>query len=235
MTADGSAPLTHFVQNCSRSCERRPICAAAVVAPRTARQIFTAKQNQRRQRTGARQRPRSDYPAPGRNAVIPGAFAYHRPEIRARSRGPARRSRRRRAPLAGGHSLIPMMKLRLATPAHLVDLAGIADLKGIRADGGDIVIGAMTTQHEVIGSDLLAAKIPILRETVAADRRSAGALRRHARRQRRERRSRQRHAGGHDVPRRQLSGGRQGRRAPHRRHASSTRAPISPRSSRARS
>src|SRR5262245_63531813 len=58
-----------------------------------------------------------------------------------------------------------MMKLRLATPGHLVDLAAIADLKGIRADGGDIVIGAMTTQHEIVGSDLLAAQIPILRET----------------------------------------------------------------------
>ena len=58
-----------------------------------------------------------------------------------------------------------MMKLRLATPSHLVDLAGLADLKGIRIEGADIVIGAMTTQHEVVGSDLLAQKIPILRET----------------------------------------------------------------------
>jgi carbon-monoxide dehydrogenase medium subunit len=58
-----------------------------------------------------------------------------------------------------------MMKLRLASPAHLVDLGSITALKGIRADGGDLVIGAMTTQHEMIGSDLLAAKIPILRET----------------------------------------------------------------------
>jgi carbon-monoxide dehydrogenase medium subunit len=67
--------------------------------------------------------------------------------------------------LAGGHSLIPMMKLRLATPAHLVDLAGIAELKGARPDGNDIVIGAMTTQHELVDSALLSAKIPILRET----------------------------------------------------------------------
>jgi len=58
-----------------------------------------------------------------------------------------------------------MMKLRLAAPEHLVDLRAIGDLKGIRAEGGDIVIGAMTTQHEVIGSDLLAGKLPILRET----------------------------------------------------------------------
>jgi carbon-monoxide dehydrogenase medium subunit len=66
--------------------------------------------------------------------------------------------------LAGGHSLIPMMKLRLASPEHLVDLADIADLKGVRAEGGDVVIGAMTTQHEVIGSDVIAARVPILRE-----------------------------------------------------------------------
>jgi carbon-monoxide dehydrogenase medium subunit len=58
-----------------------------------------------------------------------------------------------------------MMKLRLATPEHLVDLAGVAELKGIRADGGDIVIGAMTTQHDLIGSELLSVKIPLLRET----------------------------------------------------------------------
>jgi carbon-monoxide dehydrogenase medium subunit len=67
--------------------------------------------------------------------------------------------------IAGGHSLIPMMKLRLATPANLVDLTGIAALKGVRSDGHDIVIGAMTTQHDLIGSDLLGSKIPILRET----------------------------------------------------------------------
>jgi len=68
-------------------------------------------------------------------------------------------------PLAGGHSLIPMMKLRLAAPAHLVDLGAIGELKGVRGEGGDIVIGAMTTQHELIADATLAAKLPILRET----------------------------------------------------------------------
>jgi carbon-monoxide dehydrogenase medium subunit len=67
-------------------------------------------------------------------------------------------------PLAGGHSLIPIMKLRLAAPAHLVDLAAIADLRGIRTDGNDVVIGAMTTQRDIIASEPLAAKVPILRE-----------------------------------------------------------------------
>lgn len=96
--------------------------------------------------------------------MIPGSFAYHRPtsvgdavallgDLGAEARL-----------IAGGHSLIPMMKLRLAAPEHLIDLAGIPTLKGIRADGETVVIGAMTTQHELIGSDLLARTVPILRE-----------------------------------------------------------------------
>jgi aerobic carbon-monoxide dehydrogenase medium subunit len=97
--------------------------------------------------------------------VIPGAFNYHRPASVAEAVGLLATLGDDGRALAGGHSLIPMMKLRLATPANLVDLAGIADLKGIRSEGGDIVIGATTTQHDLIGSDLLAAKVPILRET----------------------------------------------------------------------
>ena len=97
--------------------------------------------------------------------MIPGAFAYHRPTSVKEAVGLLVQLGDDSRALAGGHSLIPMMKLRLATPAHLVDLAGIAELKGARTDGNDIVIGAMTTQHELIASDLLAAKIPILRET----------------------------------------------------------------------
>src|SRR5258708_11798687 len=97
--------------------------------------------------------------------VIPGSFSYHGPSSVQEAVGLLTKLGDDGRALAGGHSLIPMMKLRLATPAHLVDLAGIADLKGIRSDGNDIVIGAMTTQHDVIGSDLLGAKIPLLRET----------------------------------------------------------------------
>ena len=97
--------------------------------------------------------------------MIPGAFAYHRPTSVKDAVGLLAKLGDEGRALAGGHSLIPMMKLRLATPANLVDLAGIAELKGARADGNDIVIGAMMTQHELIGSDLLTSKIPILRET----------------------------------------------------------------------
>src|SRR5215469_13027363 len=97
--------------------------------------------------------------------MIPCAFAYHRPTSVKDAVGLLARFGDDGRALAGGHSLIPMMKLRLATPANLVDLAGIVGLKGIRSDVNDVVIGAMTTQHDLIGSDLLAAKVPILGET----------------------------------------------------------------------
>ena len=67
--------------------------------------------------------------------MIPGSFAYHRPTSVREAIGLLADLGEEARPLAGGHSLIPMMKLRLAEPEHLVDLAGIPDLKGIRADG----------------------------------------------------------------------------------------------------
>lgn len=53
--------------------------------------------------------------------------------------------------LAGGHSLVPMMKLRLAVPTAVVDISGL-ELRGVRADGADVRIGALTTYDELIGS-----------------------------------------------------------------------------------
>jgi len=66
--------------------------------------------------------------------------------------------------LAGGHSLLPMMKLRLAQPAHLVDLNGIAEIRGIREAGGRIRIGAMTPENDLIASPLLQQRVPLLVE-----------------------------------------------------------------------
>jgi carbon-monoxide dehydrogenase medium subunit len=97
--------------------------------------------------------------------VIPGSFAYHRPKSVREAVTLLADLGEDARPLAGGHSLVPLMKLRLASPEHLVDLAAIGDLRSIRTEGGDMVIGAMTTEHEVIGSDLLATRLPILRET----------------------------------------------------------------------
>ena len=97
--------------------------------------------------------------------MIPAAFSYHRPKSVQEAVALLAELGDNGRALAGGHSLIPMMKLRLASPGNLVDLSGIGELKGVRADGNDIVIGAMTTQHELIASSLLADKIPLLRET----------------------------------------------------------------------
>ncbi len=65
-------------------------------------------------------------------------------------------------PLAGGQSLVAAMKLRLAQPGTLVDLSGIAELKGIRKEGDAIVIGAMTRHAEVAASKEVKAAIPAL-------------------------------------------------------------------------
>jgi carbon-monoxide dehydrogenase medium subunit len=96
--------------------------------------------------------------------MIPGSFSYHRPGTLADAVKLLSTLGDEVRPLAGGHSLVPMMKLRLAAPEHLVDLHDIADLKGVRRDGGNVVIGAMTTQHELLASDEIAKSIPILHE-----------------------------------------------------------------------
>src|SRR6187551_1657309 len=96
--------------------------------------------------------------------MIPGPFSYHRPASVADAVKLLSTLGDEARPLAGGHSLVPMMKLRLATPTHLVDLHGVAGLKGIRRDGNSIVIGAMTTQHELSGSEEIGTSLPILRE-----------------------------------------------------------------------
>jgi carbon-monoxide dehydrogenase medium subunit len=97
--------------------------------------------------------------------LIPGSFEYHRPANLGEAVALLGSLDSDARLLAGGHSLIPMMKLRLAQPSHLIDLAGVAELKGVRLEGGDVVIGAMTTQHDVIGDDRLATHVPILHET----------------------------------------------------------------------
>lgn len=68
--------------------------------------------------------------------------------------------------LAGGHSLLPMMKLRFAVPTHLIDLGKVDELRGIRQAGDEIRIGAMTTEAELLRSPMLAEKLPLLVEGV---------------------------------------------------------------------
>ena len=73
--------------------------------------------------------------------------------------------------IAGGHSLLPMMKLRLASPEHLIDINDLAELAYIREEGGEIRIGALTRHVDLLKSDLLARHFALFRdaETVIAD------------------------------------------------------------------
>ena len=97
--------------------------------------------------------------------MIPAPFAYHRPRSLDETLGLLAQLGEDARVVAGGHSLIPMMKLRLARPEHLVDLQDLEQLRGIRTEPDAVIVGAMTTQHELIGSELLAARCPIIRET----------------------------------------------------------------------
>ncbi len=67
--------------------------------------------------------------------------------------------------LAGGHSLLPLMKTRLAQPSMLVDITRIGDLSYIREDGDQIAIGALTRHHDVANSELLQQAVPIVADT----------------------------------------------------------------------
>src|ERR1700753_2835483 len=97
--------------------------------------------------------------------MIPGSCSYHRPATVADAVKLLADLGDDARPLAGGHSLVPRMVLRMATPSQLIDRRAVAGLKGIRRDGNKIVIGAMTTQHELLASDEIGKSLPILHET----------------------------------------------------------------------
>lgn len=69
--------------------------------------------------------------------------------------------------IAGGQSLLPVLRLRLAAPSLIVDLGGIPRLRGIREDGDRIAIGAMTTYHEILRDDLVAQHVDLLAKVTA--------------------------------------------------------------------
>ena len=96
--------------------------------------------------------------------MIPREFEYHAPTTIPDALGLLKQFGDEAKLLAGGHSLLPMMKLRFAQPGHLIDLGGIRELKGIREEGGALRIGAMTTENELIWSKLLQDKCPLLVE-----------------------------------------------------------------------
>jgi aerobic carbon-monoxide dehydrogenase medium subunit len=97
--------------------------------------------------------------------MYPAQFEYHTPgtikealDLLARYKDDAKL-------LAGGHSLLPAMKLRLTQPKHLVDLRKLQGLSGIKEDGGTLVIGAMATHYAVESSPVVKSKCPVLAAT----------------------------------------------------------------------
>lgn len=96
--------------------------------------------------------------------MIPPSFEYHRPSSVEEAVNLLSSLGSEAKILAGGHSLLPMMKLRFAEPEHLVDINRIPELKGVRMSGDEIVIGAMTSENAVIADPILNEKVPLLPE-----------------------------------------------------------------------
>lgn len=99
--------------------------------------------------------------------MIPAAFEYHSPKNLDEALRLLARHGDEAKVLAGGHSLLPLMKLRLATPRFVIDLGRIRGMSYVRETDGQILIGALTTHAEVAASDVLRRKCPVLAETAA--------------------------------------------------------------------
>src|SRR5438045_9629998 len=99
--------------------------------------------------------------------MYPAAFEYHSPTTIKDALGLMGKHGDDAKLLAGGHSLIPMMKLRLAQPKHLIDLRKVPGLTGIKEDKGMISIGAMSTHWEEESPRELKPNCPVVSETAA--------------------------------------------------------------------
>ena len=98
--------------------------------------------------------------------MYPDHFAYFRPRTVAEASALLKKHKGSRV-IAGGHSLLPAMKFRLANPKALVDIGGIKGLSGVQTRGKAIWIGATTTHAEVAASPILRKTCPMLAETAA--------------------------------------------------------------------
>lgn len=96
--------------------------------------------------------------------MIPRQFEYHAPKTVPEAIALLQQYGDTAKLLAGGHSLIPMMKIRFAEPEHLVDLGNLTELRGIREEGNELRIGAMTTENDLIWSSIVQEKCPLLVE-----------------------------------------------------------------------
>ncbi len=149
-------------QSCRSSCRNPPIRA---ISARPVQVALIVRRTDFHARSPKAAAIRSGGEREEEAPLIPGSFVYHRPGTVQEAVALLADHGEDARPLAGGHSLIPLMKLRMAAPEHLVDLRGIGALKTIAEDGDSIVIGAGVTQHQAIASDLLARRLPIIRAT----------------------------------------------------------------------
>jgi carbon-monoxide dehydrogenase medium subunit len=99
--------------------------------------------------------------------VIPPEFDYLRPHSVDEAVTELGRAGEDAKVLAGGQSLLPLLRLRLAYPTVLVDLGGVGELRGVRRDGDELVIGSMTTHHEVLHDPLVAEHCPLIAQATA--------------------------------------------------------------------
>ena len=97
--------------------------------------------------------------------MIPAAFEYHAPSTIGEATALLSKLGEDAKVLSGGQSLIPLMKLRLASPAHLVDINAIPGLAGIREADGFLRIGALTRESELEESDIVRNRYPLLHDT----------------------------------------------------------------------
>ena len=97
--------------------------------------------------------------------MIPAAFEYHAPSTIGEATALLTKLGEDAKVLSGGQSLIPLMKLRLASPAHLVDINGIPGLSGIRESDGFLRIGALTRESELEESEVVRSRYPLLHDT----------------------------------------------------------------------
>ena len=99
--------------------------------------------------------------------MYPAQFEYHSPATVKEALDLLGRHKDDAKLLAGGHSLLPAMKLRLARPTHVVDLKKVPGLTGIKEEGGVLVIGAMTTHYALESSPVVKSKCAVLAQTAA--------------------------------------------------------------------
>ncbi len=99
--------------------------------------------------------------------MIPAAFEYCAPKSLEEALRLVERHGDEAKLLAGGHSLLPLMKLRLSAPRYVIDIGRIRSLRSIREEAGEIVIGALATHHDIESSEVVRKRCPLLAETAA--------------------------------------------------------------------